>query len=104
MPALIAVSIMLSACGGSSNSGSGSRFDEIEIGFRNLGTTVECDGTVVERGVNPNGSTWIRCTWPCGINGPRSAERHFYVRTWQRPDRSSPFQFIGDRIEDSICR
>ena len=97
------VLLVTAGCGGSSDSGSGSRFDETSIAFRNLGSDIECSGTIVERGPNADGSTFARCTWACGINGPRKAGRHFYVREWRRQP-GKDYRFHSEQVENSICR
>jgi len=94
---------VISGCGGSSSSGDGARFLEAAISFRNLGSEVECDNTIVDKGPLPGGGNFRQCTWACGVGGPLNVNREFYRRRWERSRASEPYTFKTESVDQGLC-
>ncbi len=96
--------LALAGCGsGATSSGAGARFLETPIVFNNLGSEIQCDNVIVEKGALDTGGSFAQCTWPCGVGGPRNLNREFYRRRWTRSDSTSPYRFESDEVEAGIC-
>jgi len=101
---VIATVIALAGCGsGDTSSGAGARFLETPIVYRNLGSDIECDNVIVERGALDGGGNFAQCTWPCGVGGRRDLNREFYRRRWTRSSPDARYRFERDEVEAGIC-
>jgi|GEM_PF-7078459 len=100
----VATAIAMSGCGsGATSSGAGARFLETPIVFRNIGSDIQCDNVIVEKGALAGGGNFAQCTWPCGVGGPRELNREFYRRRWSRPNSNAAYQFERDEVQAGIC-